>query len=754
MGGIGGAPTGAQQQEQRQPPESSNGQQFTTAGTVWQPQPTPLQPPVRRGRTLKTLMQDSYPYEDSSPFSPSSFESTFPPDADNNKNNGNFSRENGLASTSTSANNFPSTPKGLSSTNNFPSAADTFNFSSADKHYSHYSPLQQNFDRAVRPSSPKRPGAFTQWLSEVEREDDSEFLSRPRTMPMPTYYPPTPDAQGHVQAQNQALAKRAEANSQRGVEEHAMGDGTFSVTPEQFMKLNNMSTQTLNNLASYTNPHQKAAQQILSRARQAPSTPSAQRQVSGGSTRTDENIMPNQPFGPGSAHSAHLTPTTRDPYLSRGPGAPQPLAAGPPGQRHFRPSALEQPAFNPQNVWQKSSEKLSHGLGQLAISQHGPGQPTSSQNSPGQSAIPQQNPNTWQQGATSQYGTGQPAVSQYGPGQNGPGQHGLGQPATSQQTPWQQGPTSQYGTAQPATSQYGTGQPTVSQHGPGQPATSQHGPGQQGVTSQQNPNPWQQGAASQYGTGQPATSQQSPWQQGPDKPREVNSFNDGTRYQQYPFTSSTQLQRATGPTQQFPVQYNPPHMRLGASSARPIGVNTESEPKKISDTLSAEEAHKFYPNGLPADFNHDTDPIADDWQARRLREVEEEEKRSFLKQNTPEAQASRKAEIDRRFYAGQNMFNKDIHEAIHENQRRKIARVIGSEYEEPKKYEGKVENRKLTIAEADAIPTHEHMNPLLSMAFQKFAEYERTQQAKAEQAKKEEQAKKLDKGKGKADHPI
>lgn len=136
---------------------------------------------------------------------------------------------------------------------------------------------------------------------------------------------------------------------------------------EDLTQFNNYSVKTLTNLASYPNPNQKMAQRCLDRARET-------------FKAAAENIRPasNNSFRPGfnerdassSSHfsssgressehysrvprNAHMNSSTRSSVLSNGPGAPQPLTAGPPGQRHYKASTLE----GPLRALQESAQK-------------------------------------------------------------------------------------------------------------------------------------------------------------------------------------------------------------------------------------------------------------------------------------------------------------------------------------------------------------------------------------------------------------
>ncbi|KAI1417458.1 hypothetical protein F5Y13DRAFT_152871 [Hypoxylon sp. FL1857] len=357
---------------------------------------------------------------------------------------------------------------------------------------------------------------------------------------------------------------------------------------------------------------QKAAQQILMRARQAP--PSTQQQASDSlqdarsllppyatglrhihsdpttmgsqlqSDRVDEYGL-NRPFRSFNLNTSEVTTREHDSYpavLSKGPGAPLPLTAGPPGQRQYNPSTFnpmntlqkESSTFNPTNVWQKESSEFTYSA--------------------------------------------------------------------------------------------------------------------------------------------------SPWAKSAEHSR-IEPYDDIPRTQPYPLQSQRSMQPGPQQPAQLYMNDGPPSYQTSAMNK---GKAKEfSSSSKIVDTLTLEEAKKFYPNGFPADFNQDTQPVPDNWVELRLKEVEEEEKRrnqiSF--QQTPEFQSARKARLHRNFYSGNDMINKDFDMAVHEQNSRNIARALGSTFKEPERPAGRVVNRHLSIEEAKEIPTHEHAKPLMSVLYQSMA---------------------------------
>lgn len=147
-----------------------------------------------------------------------------------------------------------------------------------------YSPLQQNYDRAVSP------------VSEQEK-----FAVRPST-PMPS-----------IRSGN--------------LPSPASLEGDDSAALEDTLASSRITVKGLTNLASYPNPMQRAAQKALARARignhalSRPVTPS----LPSLAPELDKDRLANNMYGA----TAAVT------------GPPKPLTAGPPGQRLFKPSTFE-----------------------------------------------------------------------------------------------------------------------------------------------------------------------------------------------------------------------------------------------------------------------------------------------------------------------------------------------------------------------------------------------------------------------------
>ena len=158
-----------------------------------------------------------------------------------------------------------------------------------------YSPLQQNLDRAVSPR------LITKRVSPGFPEPGMSIPSiRSGNLPPPSTLGFNIDT----------------IDWQSGA---AFGD-TDSVASEETLSSSRIGVKGLANLASYPNPMQKAAQNKLARARIA--------NIGLQSASTASSLHTPSEYGTGGG-------------LSLGTGAPRPLTAGPPGQRHFRPATFD-----------------------------------------------------------------------------------------------------------------------------------------------------------------------------------------------------------------------------------------------------------------------------------------------------------------------------------------------------------------------------------------------------------------------------
>jgi hypothetical protein len=289
---------------------------YTTAGTLFDPSTaTPIQPPTRRGRTLR------FP----SP-APSGF--------------GTFENDSFKSG-------FPS----------FGRRAPSPNYSEKAQQYS---PLQQNYDRAISPS-----------LINGLSRSSSDMVGQPAPKFRSGNIPPPPGLGNGLE--KQALA--AGSND-------AESDSSQEALVSQF------KVKTLRSLASYPNPTQKAALKVLEKARgpivaanvqdaDRVATPSSLSYASSGPARaaagSTTHLLPTQSNLTSTRMPASAAESTKSndrlrrglttqrdqdqkagitsalgqqrlatyTPLATGPGVPQPLTAGPPGQRQYRPSTLE-----------------------------------------------------------------------------------------------------------------------------------------------------------------------------------------------------------------------------------------------------------------------------------------------------------------------------------------------------------------------------------------------------------------------------
>ena len=243
------------------PGSRSGGQRvYTTVGSVYNGNVTPLQPPTRRGRMNRQGFMHNSPTPDGS---------------------------------------LGFSPAVLSSLRELSGSPE-----SIGRRAHHYSPLQQNYDRAATPaldkSQPQIPGLV---------------MSVPgmRSGNMPT--PASVTLGGLKQAQIGFVGSNG-ADMEMVSSEDALA-ARFNV-------------KGLTNLASYPNPMQQTARKALAKARTA----------NVGINRVD--ALPSI-----SHASSDLTRERQvlgllgNNTLANGPGAPLPLTAGPPGLRQYKPSTFE-----------------------------------------------------------------------------------------------------------------------------------------------------------------------------------------------------------------------------------------------------------------------------------------------------------------------------------------------------------------------------------------------------------------------------
>ncbi|RDA96286.1 hypothetical protein CP533_1647 [Ophiocordyceps camponoti-saundersi (nom. inval.)] len=258
---------------------AATGQQptYTTAGTIYNPNAAlPLQPPARRGRANRFQTGHNHwdqPLGKTIPY----FHNILP--------------------------SFGPFPKLLPG-------------QLLPSHQAVYTPLQQNYDRAVSPVV------------------DSDHPAFEMTLGMPHALPEKAPA-----ALSFLLADKDDGDK-------AMDDEQFAAAEDdmqdqlRMQSLKKMPIKSVNNLASYPNPTQRAARMAL-REGGGPSFVSGDDAPMG--LLRPGDFMDTDPAGP----PPRLLPTARDAdgstptTLANGPGAPMPLTAGPPGQRQYRPSTFE-----------------------------------------------------------------------------------------------------------------------------------------------------------------------------------------------------------------------------------------------------------------------------------------------------------------------------------------------------------------------------------------------------------------------------
>ncbi|KAI0130087.1 hypothetical protein BJ170DRAFT_731604 [Xylariales sp. AK1849] len=159
---------------------------------------------------------------------------------------------------------------------------------------------------------------------------------------------------------------------------------------------------------------------------------------------------------------------------------------------------------------------------------------------------------------------------------------------------------------------------------------------------------------------------------------------------------------------QYPLVGEPtPLVRKNTVSSVQTTLGTDKDTSSnITDTLTAEEARQYYPTGLPSNFNYRTEPTASD----RIGSLSTARSQDDI--------WAHRNKIDTRFYAGNEMLTKSIDQAIREKNRHDFEHAMDLAGEEKTQSKGKIINRKISIEEANAMATSEHVAPLLSMAFQ------------------------------------
>lgn len=208
------------QHQPRETRQTSPPRQYTTVGSVYNPQSQPLQPPVRRGRTVKSL----FPYKNESPGTPSQLQ---------------------------------------------------------------YTPLQQNYDRAISPnrlgldstSSAAPDVVYERQVSQGLSSAASDRIQSPNMAGSPR--PPIPNTTNGNASRYQNGQETGNVGASGGPKyagQPALSIGAFSVSDESdgadTKPVSAMNFNSLTNLASYTNPMQRAARKVLAshRPHHAPAT--------------------------------------------------------------------------------------------------------------------------------------------------------------------------------------------------------------------------------------------------------------------------------------------------------------------------------------------------------------------------------------------------------------------------------------------------------------------------------------------------
>ena len=311
------------------PSQGQSNQLYTTAGTVYNPSAViPLQPPARKGRA-----------------------SRWPPPS-----------QVDFALLHKSA------PPGPHYTRSPPTTASSLKY---------YSPLQQNSDRAVKPSAV--PNQLNRSIS------DSSSLSHSASHQLGTVTGLDRD-ENNSRFRNMSLQHEDK-------EEDDLAHMSY---------VNKLGVKALTNLASYPNLHQLKARRALDKARETvkaaenvkpaetsrPMSATSSREgfqrqqeasgvltsttelsrdhgdTSGRSSRTDHMAGSTRSSvlssGPGAPRPLTAGPpgSTRSSVLSSGPGAPRPLTAGPPGQRQYRAATLDSASRAPHSDIQRPSSAI------------------------------------------------------------------------------------------------------------------------------------------------------------------------------------------------------------------------------------------------------------------------------------------------------------------------------------------------------------------------------------------------------------
>ncbi|KAI1322634.1 hypothetical protein F5Y16DRAFT_415821 [Xylariaceae sp. FL0255] len=165
------------------------------------------------------------------------------------------------------------------------------------------------------------------------------------------------------------------------------------------------------------------------------------------------------------------------------------------------------------------------------------------------------------------------------------------------------------------------------------------------------------------------------------------------------------------------------HMELAAVGApsrlQGTGENiVEAQQTKIFDTLTPEAALEFYKDGLPLDFNYNTQPLDLEWKCGLQRYYG-----SKVIKNRSEIPPTDRQEQQQQFYMGTDKLSKAFGLAVSEHKvRRNMTQTLGSAPKELVKPHAKVTNRPISMEDASAMPASEHAVPLLSMLYQSLTD--------------------------------
>ncbi|KAK6856970.1 hypothetical protein PG995_007157 [Apiospora arundinis] len=196
---------------------------------------------------------------------------------------------------------------------------------------------------------------------------------------------------------------------------------------------------------------------------------------------------------------------------------------------------------------------------------------------------------------------------------------------------------------------------------------------------------------------------------GPPRPSQVQVIGQRTNLEPTFYSTST----TTGTAWQCSIFSN-------AGSISIKAVLKESERRKITDTLTAEEAAKYYPKALPSDFDYLTKGLASNWHGDYPLDRFGQPKKGPMAPS-PEDLEARSAKINELWYAGSDMMNKSIAQARRDKSRRDLERTIG--IQSGPSQNGRTVYPKLMVEEANRIPASEHAVPLISMAYQTFLDH-------------------------------